>query len=98
MVVEHAVLPVRPGEETTFEAAFAQARPLIEATPGFLGLRLLRGVERPSDYLLLVEWERLEDHTEGFRGSDRYTEWSALLHAFYEPFPVVEHFTEVAEP
>jgi heme-degrading monooxygenase HmoA len=98
VVVEHAVLPVRPGEETEFEAAFAQARPLIEATPGFVGLRLLRGVERPSDYLLLVEWERLEDHTEGFRGSDRYSVWSGLLHAFYAPFPVVEHFTDVAEP
>ena len=96
MVVEHAVLPVRIGRERDFEVAFAQARPLIEATPGFRGLRLLRGVERPSDYLLLVEWERLEDHTEGFRGSDRYPEWSALLHSFYEPFPVVEHFSEIA--
>jgi heme-degrading monooxygenase HmoA len=95
MVLEHALLPVVAGREEAFEAAFAAARPLIAATPGFYRLQLSRGVERPGTYLLLVEWERVEDHTEGFRGSDRYEEWRRLLHPFYEPFPVVEHFTEV---
>lgn len=95
MVLEHALLPVVVGREEAFEAAFAAARPLIAATPGFRRLRLSRGVERPGTYLLLVEWDRLEDHTEGFRGSDRYDEWRRRLHHFYEPFPVVEHFTEV---
>jgi heme-degrading monooxygenase HmoA len=95
MVLEHALLPVVAGREEAFEAAFAAARPLIAATPGFRGLQLSRGVERPGTYLLLVQWERVEDHTEGFRGSDRYEEWRRLLHPFYEPFPVVEHFTEV---
>jgi heme-degrading monooxygenase HmoA len=94
-VLEHAPLEVRPGHEDAFEAAFAVARPLIEATGGFLGLRLLRGLERPSAYLLLVEWESLEDHQVGFRDSERYPEWSRLLHPFYDPFPTVEHFTEV---
>ena len=94
-VLEHAPLQVRPGSEEHFETAFGRARPLIEATAGCLGLRLLRGVERPSAYLLLVEWESVEDHEVGFRGSDRYPEWSRLLHPFYDPFPTVEHFTEV---
>ena len=100
MVLEHALLPVVAGREEAFEAAFAAARPLIAATPGFRRLRLSRGVEQPGVYLLLVEWDRLEDHTEGFRGSPAYQEWKALLHSFYDPFPVVEHFTTVltAEP
>ena len=59
---------------------------------GFVSLRLLRGIESPSRYLLLVEWETLEDHTEGFRKSAGYEEWRALLHHFYDPFPTVEHF------
>jgi heme-degrading monooxygenase HmoA len=46
--------------------------------------------------LLLVEWESLEAHTQGFRGSAAYEEWRRLLHHFYEPFPVVEHFEPVA--
>jgi heme-degrading monooxygenase HmoA len=95
VVLEHALLPVRPGQEAAFEAAFAQARPIIAGRPGFVSLRLERCLERPSTYLLLVEWERLEDHTEGFRGSPEYGRWRALLHRFYEPFPVVEHFVPV---
>ena len=42
--------------------------------------------------MLLVQWDRLEDHTEGFRGSEQYQDWRALLHHFYEPFPTVEHY------
>lgn len=87
MVLGHALLPVTPGRE----AAFARAVPLISGTPGFRRLRLSRSVQHPGSYLLLVEWDRPEDHTEGFRGSDRYAAWSALLHPFYDPFPEVGH-------
>ncbi|WP_431970729.1 antibiotic biosynthesis monooxygenase family protein [Nocardia sp. bgisy134] len=92
MIVEHALLPVRPELAAAFEAAFAEARPLIAGMPGFRSLSLSRCVESPGVYLLLVEWERLSDHVDGFRGSPEYQQWKALLHHFYEPFPVVEHF------
>lgn len=92
MIVEQALLPVKRGREPEFEAAFAQAKAIISGMPGFRSLTLARGIERPETYLLLVEWERLEDHTEGFRGSAEYERWRALLHHFYEPFPTVEHF------
>ena len=100
MIIEHALLPVKPGQEAAFERAFAEARPIIGGMPGFRGLTLSRCVERPETYLLLVEWNRLEDHTEGFRSSPEYQEWRALLHSFYDPFPVVEHYRPVlaAEP
>lgn len=95
MITEHALLPVIPGQEEDFEAAFGQARHIIASMPGFVSLSLSRSVEPPNTYLLLVEWESLEDHTVGFRGSPEYQQWRSLLHRFYEPFPVVEHFTLV---
>jgi heme-degrading monooxygenase HmoA len=95
MVLEHAILPVRPGLEAEFEDAFALARPLITGMPGFVSLSVSRSVESPNLYLLLVEWDSIEAHTEGFRGSEEYAQWRALLHHFYEPFPVVEHFRQV---
>jgi heme-degrading monooxygenase HmoA len=95
MVLEHALLPVAPDRRAEFEAAFARALPLLSATPGFRRASLSHSVEHPGRYLLLVEWDRLEDHTEGFRGSDRYAEWSRLLHPFYDPFPEVGHATAV---
>ena len=95
MILEHALLPVRPGQEADFERAFATAKDIISAVPGFRTLILSRCLERPGGYLLLVEWDRLEDHTEGFRGSPAYEDWRALLHSFYDPFPVVEHYVRV---
>ncbi|MFD5829546.1 antibiotic biosynthesis monooxygenase family protein [Lentzea sp. NPDC060358] len=93
MILEQAVLDVVPGLSDEFEQAFGEARSLISASPGFLGLELLRSVETPSRYLLLVRWESLEAHTVGFRQGPSYERWSSLLHRFYSPFPVVEHYS-----
>ncbi len=95
MITEHAQLEVIPGQEAAFLEAMESAKALIAASPGFVSLRVERCVERPSSFLLLVEWGRLEDHTEGFRGSAAYQDWRAALHHFYDPFPVVEHFEAV---
>jgi heme-degrading monooxygenase HmoA len=95
MVLEHALLDVRPGEEERFEAAFSEAKGIIAASPGFVSLRLDRCTERPATYLLLVTWETLEAHTEGFRGAPAFERWRELLHHFYDPMPTVEHFTPV---
>jgi len=95
MILEVAMLNVIPGEEAEFEASFSRARHIIADMPGHVGHELRRCLERPSRYVLLVKWEKLEDHTQGFRQSPRYQEWKALLHHFYDPFPTVEHYTEV---
>jgi heme-degrading monooxygenase HmoA len=96
VILEHAVLDVVAGREREFEEAFGAARTIIASMPGFRSLRLERGLESPSRYLLLVEWDRLEDHTIGFRQSPEYERWRALLHHFYDPFPTVEHFEQVS--
>lgn len=95
MVLERAELPVIPGREAEFEAAFATVRHLPAAIEGFVSLRLVRGVESPSLYILLIEWDSVDAHELGFRGSAEFQQWRATLHHFYEPFPVVEHFTDV---
>jgi heme-degrading monooxygenase HmoA len=97
VIREHALLPVLPNEESNFEAAFAEAKSIIASMPGFISLTLSRCIERPGTYLLLVEWQTLEDHTVGFRGSEQYQEWRRLLHRFYDPFPTVEHYTQVLD-
>jgi heme-degrading monooxygenase HmoA len=75
-----------------FRLAFSEAKAIISRMPGFKSLTLSRCIERPDVFLLLVEWDRLEDHTVGFRGSPDYQQWRELLHRFYEPLPLVEHF------
>jgi heme-degrading monooxygenase HmoA len=92
MILEHAILNVRAGQAAAFETTMSHALPLIEATPGFIKLELRRCLEADHRYLLLVWWQHLENHTEDFRGSERYQRWRALLHHFYDPFPVVDHY------
>jgi heme-degrading monooxygenase HmoA len=92
MILEHAVLDVIEGQGQSFVDAFENAKPIISSMNGFRSVQLQRCLEVPSRFLLLVEWDRLEDHTEGFRGSAEYRRWRELLHHFYDPFPNVEHY------
>ena len=92
MILEVAILDVRPESTAEFEAAFREAQSIIAGMPGYLTHQLQRCVEHASRYLLLVEWDTLEAHTVGFRGSPEYQRWKALLHHFYDPLPVVEHY------
>ncbi len=95
MILEVAILDVIPGEEKAFEAAFDQAKEIISGMKGYLSHELKKCMEKKNRYILLVRWETLEDHTVGFRESEAYQEWKALLHHFYDPFPVVEHYEEI---
>ena len=96
MVLEVAVLNLRRGASEAFEAAFLEAQKIIAAAPGYQRHELRRCVETPDRYLLLVWWDSLASHNEGFRRSPDYQRWRALLHHFYDPFPEVEHYTRVS--
>lgn len=95
MILEAVILNIHAGESAAFESAFAQAAPIIASMNGYISHELHRCMETSDQYLLLVRWQTLEDHTVGFRGSAEYQEWKRLLHHFYDPFPVVEHYTLV---
>jgi len=92
MIVEHALLRVRDGETEAFEAAMRRAIPLIAASPGFHDITVRPAIETPGLYLLLVRWDDIASHRDGFRKSDRYVELRALLHHYYEPMPEVRYF------
>lgn len=97
MILEVAILDVIPGQENEFQAAFAKAAPIISSMPGYVSHQLQRCVEKQNRYILLVNWETLEAHTVGFRGSEGYQEWRKLLHHFYDPFPTVEHYEMIQD-
>jgi heme-degrading monooxygenase HmoA len=92
MILEAAILDVIPDKEKEFEVAFAKASPIIASMKGYISHQLQHCIEAPNRFLLLVQWETLEAHTVGFRGSTEYQEWKKLLHHFYDPFPTVQHY------
>jgi heme-degrading monooxygenase HmoA len=91
-ILEVAILDIKPGLGGEFETAFQEASTIIAAMPGYIDRELLHCLETENRYILLVRWEKLEDHTIGFRQSPQYQKWAALLHHFYDPFPTVEHY------
>lgn len=95
MILEAAILRIIPGQCQEFEKSFKEASKMISSMKGYIEHELQKCVEEENKYLLLVRWETLEDHTIGFRESEEYIEWKALLHHYYDPFPTVEHFEKV---
>jgi len=97
MILEAALLQVKPGQSEAFESAFGEAQQIISSMPGYRSHELQRCLEREGQYLLLVRWDTMAAHEEGFRKSPQYQQWRKLLHHFYEPFPTVFHYEKVAD-
>jgi heme-degrading monooxygenase HmoA len=97
MILEVAILNIKKGQEKQFEKDFALAGKFISSIKGYVKHSLRKCLEQNNKYLLLVDWENIEDHTIGFRQSDQYLEWKKLLHHYYEPFPRVEHYDTIIE-
>ena len=93
MILERALFVIKPGQADDFEKAFAQAAPLIRAAKGCRKAEMHRGVENPDGFILLVEWDTLEDHMVGFRESKVFGEWRAILGPHFASPPAVEHYT-----
>lgn len=92
MILETAILDVIPSKQQAFEQAFEQAQTIISSMPGYIDHSIKKCIEKDNRYILLVNWQTLDDHIVGFRQSVEYQQWKALLHHFYDPFPVVEHY------
>ncbi|TVX93808.1 antibiotic biosynthesis monooxygenase family protein [Paenibacillus agilis] len=95
MILEVAVLHIKPELINSFEPAFLRASQIISKMKGYINHELQKCMEEDNKYILLVRWETLEDHRKGFRESEEYNEWKEILHHFYEPFPIVEHYTNI---
>ena len=95
MVLEVAKLDVKPGRESQFESAFEKASAIVSRIHGYRGHELQRCIEHPNRYILLVRWDTIENHTVGFRQASESQQWKSLLHHFYDPFPIVEHYESV---
>ncbi len=93
MILEVAILDVKSSKLSEFEKAFSEAQKLIRTQAGYISHQLQKCLEIDNRYILLVNWETVEDHTHGFRNSTDYQQWKKLLHHFYDPFPVVEHYS-----
>lgn len=95
MVLEIGLIQVTPGREDDFADAYRQARPILASTPGCRSVRMTRGIESPSRFVLLVEWDSVADHEVSFRQTDRFVRWRELIGPYFAEPPAVEHALDV---
>jgi heme-degrading monooxygenase HmoA len=95
MVLEVAVFDIRAGSEDAFVAAYREVRDLVAGTPGCRSVRMSQGIESPSRFVFLVEWDSVAAHEQNFRGTDRFPRWRAAIGPHFESPPTVEHFSDV---
>lgn len=95
MITEIAFLYIKEKENDLFEKAFNEAQKIISKMNGYFGHELQKCMEEENKYVLIVRWNKIEDHTIGFKKSEEYKEWKSLLHHFYNPFPLVEHYQKI---
>ncbi|GMA18617.1 cupin domain-containing protein [Arsenicicoccus piscis] len=90
-VLEIVDLVAAPGAEEALEQAVAAAAPLFQASPGARTYTLRREVEDPSRYRLFVAWDALDDHLVGFRESEAFQDWRALVTPHLAEPPSARH-------
>jgi len=96
MIAEIAEFFIRPGTQGEFDQALRRGvETIIANSPGFRRYEVQRGVESPERYVLVIEWDSLEDHTVEFRGSAAFAQWRALVGPYFAKPPQVEHFRRV---
>ena len=97
MILEIADFRIAAGQQAAFEAAIQQGiATVISKSQGFKTARVQHSIETPERYVLMIEWETLEDHTVHFRGGPLFPAWRAIVGPFFASPPVVEHFELVA--
>jgi heme-degrading monooxygenase HmoA len=94
-VLDVARIEVHPGTEDAFLIAYRKVRHEVATTPGGRSARMTRGVESPSSFVLLVEWDSIGAHLETFRGSPRFARWREAIGPYFVGPPTVEHAVDV---
>lgn len=91
MVTELAEIQIKPGTDAAFLAAIQQAVPLFQRARGCTSMRIEKRVEEADCYLLIIDWETLDNHNVDFRESDDFQQWRALVGGFFAKAPSVTH-------
>jgi len=95
MVTEVAQIKVLLGHEDAFQDAYRAVRDVLVTTPGCYGARMTRGIETPTLFMLLVQWDSVEAHEQNFRASERFGQWRGALGPHFDGPPNVEHFADI---
>jgi len=97
VILEIVTIQIKAGQEAAFEEAFKEGSKLIAAADGYIAHELRRCLETKGKYVNLVKWQTVDDHMVGFRESERFQQFRALLSPFYESPSQMNHYEMVMQ-
>jgi heme-degrading monooxygenase HmoA len=98
VILEIADIRIHPGQQAAFDEAIQQGLAnVLSLAKGFRGFKVNKGIEDSERYILMIDWDTLENHTVDFREGPLFTLWRAIVGPFFAVPPVVQHFTLLAK-
>lgn len=82
MIIELAKFQVKPNQVAAFMAAAQIGQRIFNEAPGCIGMELRPCIEQPTNFTMVVLWNKLEDHIEVFRNSEAVKDWRAAIGPF----------------
>lgn len=92
MVVEYIRYEVPAERAQAFLDAYREAGEHLRASPHCRRYEVSRGVEEPSHFIVRIEWDSVEGHMKGFRGSAQFQKFFALVKPFFSDIKEMKHY------
>ena len=96
MVIENAVITIDPDTRDDFERAVGECVNIFRSAEGCHGMGLVRVVDDPSRYRLIIKWETVAHHESIFWESQGFKDWRSHVAKFFTETPILE-YNEIVE-
>jgi quinol monooxygenase YgiN len=94
MITEVIRYKVASVQAQAFEQAYQQAEAILQKSKHCLGYELLRGIEESENWILLLRWDSLEGHEQGFRREPDFSTFFNLVKPFFQQIQEMKHYEQ----
>jgi quinol monooxygenase YgiN len=94
MTTEVIRYKIPAAQAEAFEKAYQQAEPILQQSKHCLGYQLIRGIEEPENWILLLHWDSVEGHEAGFRKEPQFRVFLDLVKPFFNQTQEMKHYED----
>ena len=96
MTIEYIRYDIANQDAASFEAAYAAAAVPMAESPHCKSFELTKCVEEPNRYILRIEWDSLDGHMQGLRGSDHFAAFFEHIQPYVGAIDEMQHYETTA--
>ncbi|HET6148284.1 MAG TPA: antibiotic biosynthesis monooxygenase family protein [Polyangia bacterium] len=92
MVVEYIRYEVPAARHDEFLAAYNSAAKELASSSHCVSYEISEGVEEPDNFTVRIEWDSLDGHEKGFRGSAQFASFFTKVKPFFSEIREMKHY------